>query len=62
MGGEMEDMDTIFMYDPEKELWKKKDKRLAVPRKSFVAITLPEFFQCSANIKDVNGGSSQRLY
>ena len=56
MGGEMEDMDTIFMYDPEKELWKKKDKRLAVPRKSFVAITLPDMFKCSAKI------SKKRLY
>lgn len=61
MGGEMKDMDTIFMYDPEKELWKKKDKRLAVPRKSFVAITLPEFFKCSAQIKS-RQSSSKRLY
>ena len=47
MGGSMSDLDTIFLYDAEKELWRKKDQRLAVKRKSFVAISLPEFFTCA---------------
>jgi hypothetical protein len=47
MGNGVE-LDTIFQYDAHRELWKKMDKRLGRPRKSFVAIPLPERYKCNA--------------
>ena len=48
MGHEMSELDTIYQYDAARELWKRMDKRLRRPRKSFVAIPLPERYKCGA--------------
>ena len=48
MGQEMTELDTIYQYDVSRELWKRMDKRLRRPRKSFVAIPLPERYKCGA--------------
>ena len=46
----METLDTIFVYDYEEDLWRKKDKKMSTPRISFVAIALPEFLHCNNNL------------
>ena len=48
MGGSSTELDTVFQYDPVHELWKRMDKKLKRRRKSFVAVSLPEHFKCSA--------------
>ena len=51
MGGDLEELDTIYQYDPIKEQWSLLGKRLRRKRTSFVAISLPDYLSCSNNFK-----------
>lgn len=63
MGGDLEELDTIFEYDSTKELWARRDKRLMSRRTSFVAIPLPNYLSCTNNFKPRGGRTStDRIY
>ncbi|TRY75090.1 hypothetical protein TCAL_13207 [Tigriopus californicus] len=48
MGGDLDELDLVYQYDPMKEIWTVLNQRLRSTRTSFVAISLPNYYTCSS--------------
>lgn len=48
MGGDLDELDLVYQYDPTKEIWTVLNQRLQSTRTSFVAISLPNYYTCSS--------------
>ena len=55
MGGDLEELSTLYQYDPIRERWSGvsdvSNAALARPRTSFVAIPLPDYLSCANNFR-----------
>lgn len=56
MGGDLEELDLVFQYDPLEETWSQLPSRLDVPRTSFVAVSLPDYLNCANNFRPGKDG------